>query len=60
MIESLLKMCPKEASNYDGDDNNMSPNYIYDRGHFLIDCKSFCTKKLHLQFQSYVRAFKYS
>lgn len=30
MIESLLKMCPKEASNYDGDDNNMSPNYIYD------------------------------
>lgn len=44
MIESLLKMCPKEASNYDGDDNNMSPNYIYDRGHFLIDCKSFCTK----------------
>lgn len=57
MIESLLKMCPKEASNYDGDDNNMSPNYIYD--HFLIDCKSFCTK-MHLQFQSYVRAFKYS
>lgn len=29
MIESLLKMCLKEVLNYDGDDNNMLLNYIY-------------------------------
>lgn len=58
MIESLLKMCPKEASNYDGDDNNMSPNYIYDLI-FKSIVKVF-VQKMHLQFQSYVRAFKYS
>lgn len=57
MIESLLKMCPKEASNYDGDDNNMSPNYIYD---LISSIVKVFVQKMHLQFQSYVRAFKYS